>query len=180
MAAGVRSIISLPASAAMASCSLCAPAEVASKTMPISGQSRHAGKPFHAVMRGGDAEPRRALAGRPSPDRCRQAPPSPAGLRCRMILIIRSVPILPDPMIATLTFGRMPFVDAIPLISLARARSPHGAQPGRRKATSSLGCPGVVIATATYCLPSIAQVIGDPVTRWGIRTLPTSVPFFLS
>ena len=102
MAAGVRSITCLPSRCRISLLRMCAPAEVASNTTLDLGLIRHPRQALDALRGHGHAHARGARQAVGSSDRC---PPSPPISRCfevRITLIIRSVPILPEPMIAHL------------------------------------------------------------------------------
>src|SRR5882762_7881247 len=100
IAAGVRSISRLPNGASLAAFATCALAEVASNTMPISP------KPGRAII---PSTPSAVVAtfsraARANPSEAASMPtiaPNSRFCDTRITLIIRSVPILPDPIAAT-------------------------------------------------------------------------------
>ncbi len=108
IAAGVRSISFFPYAASLAALATWAFADVASKTISISS------KPAIAISPSTPSDvigtPKRAARARPSDSGSMptMAPISRVSER-RSTLIIRSVPMLPEPMTATLVFMLSPF-----------------------------------------------------------------------
>jgi hypothetical protein len=118
MAAGVRSTSFLPYGASFSALATCALAEVASKTIPISS------KPSIAISPSTPSDVVGTFIrwARARPSESGSMPtiaPISSTSECRMTLIIRSVPMLPDPMIATLVL-----VTAPPHARTSRTRRP--------------------------------------------------------
>src|ERR1700722_12802988 len=132
IAAGVRSISRLPNGASLAALATCALADVASNTTPISSNPARAINPSTPSAVVGTF----SRAARASPSEAGSMPTiAPISKFCdrRITLIIRSVPILPDPI--TATFVRRMFV------SLFRESHADAAQIGqlRRDLSTWLG-----------------------------------------
>src|ERR1700751_864445 len=122
IAAGVRSSICTPVSTSLAQLARCAPAEVASKTILMSPMCGMASSP--STPRAVVGTPMRAARARPS--EAGSTPTIAATVRgpsARTILIMRWVPMFPEPMMAT---GHL-HCDVMVLLGEAQRHCAHAA-----------------------------------------------------
>ena len=134
----------------------------------MSANSGIATSPSTPVGGGGHAEPARPGPGRRSPGRCRPSPPSAASRDSRSTLIIRSVPMLPDPITATLVVHRA----TLPPPRRTRDRDRAEAGDPRlvrraRRSTGTIGpsAPDSTTSPARSGSPAAASVRGQPGQR---------------